>query len=176
MPNQQQNSKTPVDARDSWRTPPWLFEWLDERFYFHIDLAADSHNRLCSQYLKEGNGDGLSVDWHELPQATKGFCNPPYSNIDPWVAKAIAEQAKGFLTVMLFPTCNGEDRYAKVFERASEIIDIIGRVAFLRPDGTPVSGNTRGSSVYVFDPLLRGAPCRRWWVMRDAIRNQWGKS
>lgn len=170
MPNQQQISTTPADARDSWRTPPWLFKWLDRRFRFEIDLAATRENALLDDYYCHDD-NALLRPWRV--RAYRGFLNPPYSDIDPWVDKAIAEQTEGFLTVMLFPTCNGEDRYAKVFEHASEIIDIIGRIAFLRPDGTPVTGNTRGSSVYVFDPMLRGAPCRRWWVMRDEIRKQY---
>jgi phage N-6-adenine-methyltransferase len=162
-------STTSTDARDEWRTPPWLFEWLDNRFDFEIDLAATYKNTLCPRFYSESD-NALLIDWYDHNSATRGWVNPPYSNIDPWVHKAIAEMAAGFLTVMLFPSPNGEDRFDRVFRHATEVIDIVGRIAFLRPDGAPVSGNTRGSSVYIFDPALRGAPCRRWWVLRDEIR------
>ncbi len=49
------------------------------------------------------------------------------------------------------------------------------RVAFLRPDGIDVKGNTRGTSVYVFDPARAGATCQRWWVMRDEMIKQYGQ-
>jgi phage N-6-adenine-methyltransferase len=164
----QHNSKTPADSRDEWRTPQWLFDWLDDRFDFHIDLAATRENTHCSVFLTRQE-DALTADWGDFHNATKGFCNPPYSSIDPWVDKAIAEVICGFLTVMVFPSPNGEERFDKVFRHASEIIDIVGRVAFLRPDGEEVKGNTRGTSIYIFDPARRSAPCQRWWVLRDTI-------
>lgn len=165
----QHNSKTPVNERDEWRTPPWLFRWLHRRFRFQMDMAASLDNALCDLWFtREENA--LGREWALFAQ--RGFCNPPYSDIDPWIDQAIAEMSQGFLTVMLFPSPNGEERFAPVFQHATEIIDIVGRFSFLRPDGTEVGGNTRGSSVYVFDPSLRGAPCRRWWVSRDAIRKE----
>ncbi|MGE0289545.1 MAG: DNA N-6-adenine-methyltransferase [Bradyrhizobium sp.] len=169
----QHNSKTPVEDRDEWRTPPWLFEWLDDRFDFHIDLAATRGNALCPLYVTK-DGDAMSKDWHEFDNATVGWCNPPYSKIDPWVDKAILEQMLGFTTVMVFPSVNGEERFADIFTHCSEVIDIVGRVHFLRPDGTPVKQNTRGTSVYIFDPRRLGAPCHRWWVMRDKIMTMYG--
>lgn len=162
----QHNSTTPTEDRDSWRTPPWLFAWLDDRFNFDVDLAADKRNWLCPLfYTKED--DALSQDWRA--KGGRGFLNPPYSKIDPWVEKAVLAQVCGFLTVMVMPSCNGEDRFQHVFSYASEIIDIVGRVAFLTPDGKEVKGNTRGSSVYIFDPARISAPCHRWWVMRDYV-------
>lgn len=169
----QHNSKTPKEDRDEWRTPPWLFEWLDDRFDFHIDLAATRENTRCSQFYAKEH-DALSIKWHIIDNATKGFCNPPYSNIDPWLDKAIHEQRHGFLTVMVFPSPNGEDRFGQVFSHASEIIDIVGRVHFLRPDGTECKQNTRGTSVYIFDPTRIGAACQRWWVRRDQLIQHYG--
>jgi DNA (cytosine-5)-methyltransferase 1 len=166
----QHNSSTPIEARDSWRTPPWLFRWLDERFHFDVDLAADDSNFLCASYYTRAD-DALSQPWSE--EALRGFLNCPYSDIDPWVEKAIEEQRKGFLTALLMPSFNGEERFRVVFEHASEIIDIVGRVAFLKPDGAEVKGNTRGSAVYIFDPARLFAPCQRWWVLRDSLIKQY---
>ena len=169
----QHNSKTPEAERDSWRTPPWLFAWLDERFEFDVDLAADDDNALCGMHYTQET-DGLSQPWYVPGIAHRGFLNPPYSDIDPWVEKLIVEKAAGFLTVMICPSPNGEDRFAQVFRHATEIIDIVGRIAFLKPDGTPVSGNTRGTSVYIFDPARMGATCQRWWVSRDELIKRYG--
>lgn len=169
----QQNSKTPAEDKDEWRTPPWLFEWLDDRFDFDVDLAADDDNALCGAYYTQAT-DALAQRWMMAGISHRGFLNCPYSKIDPWVDKAILEQMHGFLTVMVIPSPNGEERFADVFKHASEIIDIVGRVSFLRPDGVEVKGNTRGTSVYVFDPARMGAPCHRWWVMRDDLVKRYG--
>uniref|UniRef100_UPI001F1C8982 DNA N-6-adenine-methyltransferase n=1 Tax=Enterobacter asburiae TaxID=61645 RepID=UPI001F1C8982 len=40
-------SKTPLDQRDLWRTPPALFASLDAEFCFQLDAAAAPHNALC---------------------------------------------------------------------------------------------------------------------------------
>lgn len=165
-------SKTPAAERDCWRTPRWLFSWLNERFAFDVDLAADESNALCAYFCTE-ESDALSRPWRGV--WSRGFLNCPYSKIDPWVDKAIHEQMHGFLTVMVFPSPNGEERFAQVFTHASEVIDIIGRIAFLKPDGTPVSGNTRGTSVYIFDPARMGAACQRWWVSRDELIKRYGR-
>lgn len=162
----QHNSKTPAEVRDSWRTPPWLFAWLDDRFRFDIDLAASDDNCLVDKFFTVDT-DALARPWSKLGR--RGFLNCPYSKIDPWVDKAVDEQARGFLTVMVMPSFNGEERFQTIFENASEIIDIVGRVAFLTPDGKEVKGNTRGSSVYIFDPARFFAPCQRWWVTRDVL-------
>lgn len=162
----QHNSKTPAAERDSWRTPRWLFDWLNARFSFDVDLAAEEGNALCAYFCTE-ESDALVRPWHGV--WSRGFLNCPYSDIDPWVDKAIHEQRRGFLTVMVMPSPNGEERFGQVFSQASEIIDIVGLIAFLKPDGTPVSGNTRGTSVYIFDPARMGAPCQRWWVRRDEL-------
>ena len=167
----QHNSKTPVNERDEWRTPPWLFDWLNARFSFDVDLAADETNALCAFYCT-AESDALARPWHGV--WSRGFLNCPYSNIDPWVDKAILEQQHGFLTVMVFPSPNGEERFGQVFSHASEIIDIVGRVHFIRPDGTECKQNTRGTSVYIFDPARRGATAQRWWVMRDELIRQYG--
>jgi len=164
-------TRTPEAERDCWRTPRWLFDWLDSRFSFEVDLAADGANALCAEYVSVQT-DALSRAWHET--WSRGFLNCPYSNIDPWVEQAILEQQYGFLTVMVFPSPNGEERFDRVFRHASEIIDIVGRVHFIRPDGTECKQNTRGTSVYIFDPARRGAAAQRWWVMRDELIRQYG--
>jgi len=100
-----------------------------------------------------------------------GFCNPPYSSIKPWLAKGYEEAKKGFTSVFVVPTPNGEKAYQEhVFGKASEIIFINGRVAFCRPDGTEVKGNTRGSCVIVYDPQHLGNTAIRWADREELIK------
>jgi phage N-6-adenine-methyltransferase len=162
------NTKTPASERDEARTPLWLFRWLDKRFKFGVDLAATAANtRVPHGYVtKESNA--LESSWDNFPRP--GFLNPPYSQTKLWVAKAISEMLCGFTTVMVIPLPNGESWYRDVYENATEIIDIVGRVDFLRPDGTSMRGNNRGTCIVIFDPCVIGI--RRWHVMRDEIRKE----
>lgn len=173
--NQQQASTTPKEVRDQWETPDWLFSWLNARFNFDLDLACTFDNAKVGG-AKQGsvyegfaypNIDMLNTKWRTI--GIFGFCNPPYSNIKPWLAKGYEEAKKGFTSVFVVPTPNGEKAYQDyVFGKASEIIFINGRVGFCRPDGTEVKGNTRGTCVIVYDPNhLHNTVLR--WADRDQL-------
>ncbi|MBT0375328.1 phage N-6-adenine-methyltransferase, partial [Morganella morganii subsp. morganii] len=82
-------SKTAPEHKDSWQTPEWLFTALDLEFGFYLDAAASDINALCSRYLTEQD-DALKSEWISHGAI---WCNPPYSNIRPWVEKA-AEQSR----------------------------------------------------------------------------------
>ncbi len=170
MPSITQISNTPANAKDSWRTPRWLFDWLDRRFGFVVDLAASEDNHLCAAYFDAAT-DALAQEWHELTVPV-GFCNPPYSNITPWLIKAQVEAMRGFTTAALIPAPNGEDRYGQyVFGVASEVIWITGRIAFINGAGRPVSGNTRGSIVAIYEAHNLG-DTRYRHVWRNAIQQR----
>ncbi|BET96480.1 hypothetical protein TCT1_26640 [Xenorhabdus sp. TCT-1] len=80
-------SNTPKQFRDLWQTPLPLFLALDLEFGFYLDAAADAQNTLCAHYLTERD-NALECDWVSHGSI---FCNPPYSNITPWVEKAAIE-------------------------------------------------------------------------------------
>lgn len=173
MPSQQQSSKTPVAERDEWRTPPYLFAWLNKIFEFDVDLAASKENALCAKYYSE-RLDTSKEDVSWLSKGKVGFCNPPYSNIDPWLWKAEREAFKGFTSVFLIPTPNGEERYGQyVFGCASEVYFITGRIAFLNANGEPIGGNTRGSCVAVYRGYDLGSTRYRH-VYRDKLVERFG--
>lgn len=134
--------------RNSWATPQYLFYWLNYDWDFEIDLCADRYNYKCDRWIGIED-DSLTEDWHKL--ASIGFCNPPYSNIKPWVKKAVIEARQGFTTIMLIPTPNGESYYKDIFNNANSITFINGRIAFYNPkEQKYISGNTRGSCVVEF--------------------------
>lgn len=135
--------------KDTWQTPQYIFNWLHSQFDFDIDLAASDDHHYCGMYFTK-DYSALDADWWNNGQI--GFCNPPYSKIDPWIDKAVIESRRGFTTVMLIPMCNGEKRWWEIYEEASEIIHIVGRIGFIHPiTGEAVSGNSKGSCVVVFD-------------------------
>lgn len=89
---------------DDRTTAPEIFEPLHERFGFTIDVAASEANaRLPRFYTAEV--DGLAQSW----AGERVWCNPPYSDIRPWVEKAWAERAP--LVVMILPANRTEQAW-----------------------------------------------------------------
>lgn len=163
-------SNTPVRERDTWRTPPKLFEWASKRYgNFDIDLAANAQNHLCPVWYGDGGrGDAFAEKWHEGYNDTypicRGWCNPPYSKISPWVDKAILETVYGFETVMLIPAPNGEKYTQKLFQHAVSITWIIGRVGFVDSTGKIINGNPRGSVLVEFGVKHPAVKAELYWV------------
>ncbi len=160
-------SKTPPKEKDYYQSPQYIYNWMDSIFEFDIDLAANKENAKLSTFIDE-QADSLTIDWHLY--AKTGWLNPPYSDIKPWVRKAALESSHGFTTVMLIPTPNGEKIYRNIFYKASEIIFINGRLAFIDVNGKPKSGNTRGSCIVIFTPL--GGKLRLSHINRDELKER----
>ncbi|CAM0013642.1 DNA methyltransferase [Vibrio phage K373] len=144
-------SQTPVPIRDLWRTPKPIFDYYDKRFDFEWDLAASKSNHLCDWYCSEGDS--------AFEQSNSGFdgaafCNPPYSDIGPWVELCIDISSKSNVpVVMLIPADTSVKWFKLAFENCSECHFISGRLAFINEEtGKPVGGNNKGSVVFVFNP------------------------
>ena len=141
------SSNTNVSIRDLWQTPKEIFDWYAQRFDFDTDVAASKDNHLTRYYIDEQE-NALNRDW-----GARNWCNPPYSDITPWVTKAIEQMEKGNLTVMLIPADTSVKWFKLAYENCSECQLISGRVAFINAETQkPVSGNNKGSVVFVFDP------------------------
>lgn len=143
------DSKTPAEIRDLWKTPKEFFDYYDKRFNFTTDVAASKSNALCSKfYDKDRNSLDSYIVWGSI-----NWCNPPFSDVTPWISKAIDQMKDGRLTVMLLPADTSVKWFKLAFESCSECHLISGRLAFINEEtGKPVSGNNKGSVVFVFDP------------------------
>ena len=154
--------------KDTWETPQYLFNWLNSIYDFDIDLCASKENTKCDIWFDERD-DSLIQRWDH--HGYRGFCNPPYSNIKPWIKKAIEEADRGLITVMPIPTPNGESYYHEIFEKAKSITFITGRIAFYNPYiKKEVSGNSRGSCVVEFSTKYNDFPIQISHVMRDVLK------
>lgn len=163
-------SKTPLDQRDLWRTPPALFASLDAEFFFQLDAAAAPHNALCRKFIT-AEQNTLETPWADyLNVPGYVWLNPPYSDITPFVKKAAAESNNQIGTVMLVPADTSVGWFKEAIQTASEVRFITaGRLAFINPvTGKPVSGNNKGSLLIIWKPYPR-THCEFTTVDRDTL-------
>ncbi|HDT2130029.1 TPA: phage N-6-adenine-methyltransferase [Enterobacter roggenkampii] len=163
-------SKTPIDQRDLWRTPPAIFASLDAEFCFQVDAAAAPHNALCRKFIT-AEQNTLETPWADyLSIPGYVWLNPPYSDITPFVKKAAAESANQIGSVMLVPADTSVGWFKEAIQTASEVRFITaGRLAFINPvTGKPVSGNNKGSMLIIWRPYPR-THCHFATVDRDEL-------
>src|SRR5579862_1527326 len=115
--------------QDSWRTPEWLYKTLDKEFGFNLDPCPFQPN-----WTPGVHQNGLDLDWN----GQRVFCNPPYSDIMPWVGKAYSSAA---LTVFLLPAWTATDWFHILRDRGAEIRYFRHRVNFIPPQGVKPSSN-----------------------------------
>ncbi|MEQ2025369.1 phage N-6-adenine-methyltransferase [Xenorhabdus szentirmaii] len=146
-------SNTPKEFRDLWQTPQPLFEALDLEFGFYLDAAAADSNALCTHYLTERD-NALECDWVSYSSI---WCNPPYSDIGPWVNKAAIECRKQCQTiVMLVPSDTSVGWFKLALETVDEVRLITGgRISFINAETQkPVNGNNKGSLLLIWRPFI----------------------
>lgn len=148
--------------KDSWSTPDPVFQALNAEFNFALDVCASHNNTKVSEAYLTEEEDSLSVDWYtKIPphsQSNFVWCNPPYSNISPWVGKAIEQTRYGVGTVMLVMSDHSVGWFSYALSKASECRLITnGRLSFINPDtGLQQSGNNKGSAIFIFSPFPAG--------------------
>lgn len=145
--NTEHKSNTPTEIRDLWMTPQFVFDYFDSRFNFNCDIACSDENKMVSEHwiTEEEN----ALDWGSCWGGVN-WCNPPYSNIMPWVDAIIRH--RDLVTVLLVPADTSVKWFKKAFEHCSECHFISGRLSFINEETKkPVSGNNKGSVVFVFD-------------------------
>lgn len=103
---QQRARNGSVDGVDDRAITPADFAPLLERFGFTVDAAAADHNaRLPHYWTRES--DGLAQSW----AGERVWCNPPYSNVRPWVTKAWVSWRQSPVIVLLLPANRTEQRW-----------------------------------------------------------------
>lgn len=141
----QQKTNPKVDDRE---TAPEVFGPLHERFRFTIDVAASARNAKLPRFW--------TVAENALVQRWRGervWCNPPYSNIRPWVEKAWLEwraPSGPHLIVMLLPANRTEQPWWQdLVEPLRDSGDgfavefIGGRLRFIAHDADEIKPNER---------------------------------
>lgn len=138
----QQSAKPHVDDR---AITPEDFAPLHERFGFTIDAAASSENARLERFWSIEQ-DGLAQSWGE----ERVWCNPPYSNIEPWIIKA-RHEVDADLIVQLLPANRTEQgwwqRQVEPYRDGNggrlRVEFLPGRMRFLKPGADAIKPNER---------------------------------
>lgn len=139
------------------------FTRFHERFNFTVDVAASERNHKLARY-HTAEDCGLRATWAR----ERVYCNPPYSNIRPWVEKAHAERMAD-LIVLLLPANRTEqgwwhDLVEPFRDRTGSRLRvefIKGRLRFIKHDATHVGPNERppfGCCLLIWDDSTTPAP------------------
>ena len=98
-----------------WKTPPELYEQLDNEFHFDFDPCPFPRTI-----------NGLNIEWGKM-----NYVNPPFRKKDgsptAFVRKAIEEQKKGRSSVLTLPT----QSYVNLLLEAGATVRSLGRVKWL---------------------------------------------
>ena len=132
------------DGKHYWLTPPDLYERLDAEFRFDFDP--------CPHPLPPGF-DGLTCEWGQ-----RNYCNPPFGSIihrgkkkgpTAWMRKAIEENRKGKLVVMVYPV----DKWVLMMLAAvGSTVRNLGDVRWHSiEDGKPGKGTGRHIACFVLE-------------------------
>lgn len=139
---QQIGRRGAVGKVDDRATHPDDFAVWHAEFGFTVDVAASAHNAKCPRYFDE-HQDGLTQSW----AGERVWCNPPYSDIGSWVAKAwheVTTVRPAELVVMLLPANRTEQAWWQDFVEPHRD----------QPDG--VGGGRSGRDAHLRVRFLRG--------------------
>lgn len=165
--------------RNDWRTPPKLFQAIQDHYGVTcvLDAAADPRNTLCAAWLgKEDNtprmalediqgvfGVGFGAACERLqPGRIAGiWCNPEYHSgeeLFEWVDKAAGHSVVYTVPwLLLVPASRSEqDWFHHALQFEPQVTYIKGRVPYLLPDGTPGPSPNHPSLVLAFGAPMVG--------------------
>lgn len=138
------------DGKHYWLTPRQLYAELNAEFDFDFDP--------CPWPLPNGF-DGLTCEWGQ-----RNYCNPPFGSIihqgkkrgpTAWMRKAICENAKGKLVVIVYPV----DKWILMMLSAvGSSVRNLGDVRWCSiEDGLPGKGTGRHIAAFVLLADRRGS-------------------
>lgn len=127
---------------DEWLTPPELLARLGQ---FELDPCAsrDQPWATARRHLTIDE-DGLAQEW----PAGRVWLNPPYSDIEPWMAR-MAEHGNGL--ALVFARTETAWWFRSVWPHAAALLFLAGRLTFHFGDGraSKAGHNSGGPSVLV---------------------------
>ena len=121
-----QARNNPLRPGDEWYTPKWLFDALG--IVYSIDVCSPpdrTHVSVPAEQHYTIDDDGLAQPWHGTV-----WCNPPYSDPEPW-ARRIVDHGDGLLLVHMPMNA----AWCVDVWHACAGIRLFQALEFVRPDG-----------------------------------------
>lgn len=146
-----------LKPKDFVQTPSWLLEFIKRFFGEFFDPCP--HNPTF---------DGLHIGWNDL-----NYVNPPYSQKEVWIRKAIHESERGKKVILLLPVDTTTDWFLRLDKAASNIRFLSPRLKFTK--GSPWFGSMLVFLHIALDhmshPLYEKGRYAIWRIpdMKDAI-------
>lgn len=106
------------ERKQNWTTPPEIFDPLHEEYDFTMDGASEPGNGLLPKASTAEN----PLPW----KGERVFCNPPWSNIPPFVELA----ATADLAVLLVPARTNVRWFHRAMELGATVRFFPGRPKF----------------------------------------------
>ena len=172
----QQENKRQAKGKlsDSYRTPPWLFKWLDNEYDFDIDICASDENHLVSNYYTEENSS-IEQNWSQ--KGSMGFCNPPSSHgsKEKFLAEAYRNMMENKVSsVFLIPSDVSNNFWLdQVLGKATKITVIVGRIKYYDPVTNKESKHGLGCAVVEFMSNEDATNSIDHFVKRDDLKKKW---
>lgn len=147
---------------DSWATPQDLFDKLNERYEFTVDVCAHGSNHKVDTWFGRQKDysfiDGLEESW----RGEVCFMNPPYSKGQQaqWLRKAAAESmSNNAITVALVPSRTDTVAFHETAPYCHELVFLKGRVNFVGGEHSAPFP----SMLMVFTPTPSDPPLAYLW-------------
>lgn len=131
--------------RQNWRTPRTIFDPLHAEFSFTLDGASEPGNGL----LPKASTADSPLPWH----GERVFCNPPWSDIAPFVEMAAAAQT----AVLLVPARTNVAWFHRALALGAQPRFFKGRPKFELDHDGPGHNSPVDCMFLVFDGSPRGA-------------------
>lgn len=121
-----------------WQTPPKLVDEIRNGFGGRIGLdpCTEPENPTGAVRFFTVETDGINQSW----RARTIYVNPPYSDVGPWIRKAIEVARGGARIYMLLPVRTDASYHQELMYAATDILLLKGRLRFSRPDGSVGAG------------------------------------
>ena len=163
------------NERDCWETPIPVYDKIDHLFNFDIDVCAGENNKKAGYHFSRSD-DALSINWAfeafyrwDLDIQT-AWCNPPYSDVGPWLEKAIQEARINNITTVLLTNYIVDCAYFNQhINKYAEIWLAMKRIQFEPPGNIKASSNSKPQQVTVItheSVMFTGTPEVKLWDNR----------
>lgn len=158
-----------ISLRDMWSTPDWVIDFARQATHpagapFDVDVCCVPTTAKASVYFTPDT-DGLKQDWGGGLMPIYAWCNPPYSDIRPWIEKAIEQTSNNVTTCMLVNADHTTAWYRRAIEAGAVRVNVPRRIVFnpapglLNKHGEPMkaTSNPFPSMLLIFVPgIMKG--------------------